>query len=78
MMELMKMLSDPEAMASMGQGVNGLSAVLQEIRNAVILQNCISAIGIANQSNVEVETVLTAAQGYASLLTPSPPPSQET
>ena len=55
-------------MAPLKQAADELTAmrtVLQEIRDAVILQNCIAAIAEANRSNVDVDNVLAAARGYA-------------
>jgi hypothetical protein len=78
MMDLMKMLTDPEAMAAAGQGVSGITTTLQEISDAVKLQNRISAyLLIVTYREKQIEApdwLLAVAMGVPST-TPLPSPT---
>lgn len=66
MMDLMKMLSDPSALTSIGEQTSSLTTTLQEIRNSVILQNCLLVLLLETAGRTEtvetsVERILTDA-----------------
>lgn len=56
------MIDGPAKVAKL---LENIDTRLQEIRDAVILQYCISAIAVANESKVDFDVVIGSARDYA-------------